>query len=137
METTRRTRPATSAEAILQFLLDALHHLTGVPLLMVNQPDSNIPCLTQTNMLETQKRADQKNAELLNSPNSRHKDNCSEWSDNEAPEEEMSEDEDEFEKQDNKMNAIQVAPPSTRAHSQIHVGAGDGKNFDNIAGSQA
>ncbi|KAG6975846.1 hypothetical protein JG688_00001974 [Phytophthora aleatoria] len=124
MATTGRTHPATSAEAILQFVLDALHHLTGLPLLMVNQPDHNVPCLTRTNMIETQMRADQKNAELLDSPSSRHKGHFSEWSDDEAPEEEMSDlssDEEESEKQDNKMNAADAAPSST-AQNQLFDG---------------
>ncbi|KAG2775439.1 hypothetical protein PC129_g10018 [Phytophthora cactorum] len=124
MATTGRTHPATSAEAILQFVLDALHHLTGLPLLMVNQPDHNVPCLTRTNMIETQMRADQKNAELLDSPSSRHKGHFSEWSDDEAPEEEMSDlssDEEEIEKQDNKMNAADAAPSST-AQNQLFDG---------------
>ncbi|OWZ00172.1 RxLR effector protein, partial [Phytophthora megakarya] len=91
MATTRRTRPATSTETILQFVLDALHHLTGLPLLMVNQPEHNLPCLNRTSVIETQMRADQKNAELLDSPTSRKERTASStWSDFEAPEEEMS-----------------------------------------------
>ncbi|KAF1793367.1 hypothetical protein GQ600_7934 [Phytophthora cactorum] len=98
MATTGRTHPATSAEAILQFVLDALHHLTGLPLLMVNQPDHNPQQQTQGPF--------------------------SEWSDDEAPEEEMSDlssDEEEIEKQDNKMNAADAAPSST-AQNQLFDG---------------
>ncbi|ETM33065.1 hypothetical protein PPTG_05767 [Phytophthora nicotianae INRA-310] len=120
---TSRTRAATPTEAIIQFVLHALHHLTGLPLLMVNQPDHNLPCLTRTDMIETQMRADQKNAELLNSPN-RLKANFPEWSDNEAPEEEMStlsSDEEEFDKQHTKKHVTDVASAST-AQNQLFDG---------------
>ncbi|POM75836.1 RxLR effector candidate protein [Phytophthora palmivora] len=96
----RSSMATTSAEAILQFVLDALHHLTGLPLLMVNQPQHNLPCLNRTNAIETQMRADQKNAELLDSPTRvKERSASSTWSDYEAPEEEMSDlssDEEEF-----------------------------------------
>ncbi|KAK1944454.1 hypothetical protein P3T76_004366 [Phytophthora citrophthora] len=80
--------PATSAEAILQFVLDALHHLTGLPLLMVNQPDHNLPSSIQTQM--TQTRADQKNAELSSNKGFSERSESATWSEHEAPEEEIS-----------------------------------------------
>ncbi|KAG7389864.1 hypothetical protein PHYPSEUDO_009378 [Phytophthora pseudosyringae] len=127
MATTRRARPATSAEAILQFVLDALHHLTGLPLLMVNQPDHNLPCLTRASAIETQMRADQKNAELLSSLGSRNKGDFPErsasstWSDYDAPEEEMSDlssDEEDTAKQG---SAMENAPVNT-AQGQLFDG---------------
>ncbi|KAG6594314.1 RxLR effector candidate protein [Phytophthora cinnamomi] len=126
-------RPATSAEAILQFVLDALHQLTGLPLLMVNQPDHNLPCLTRASAIETQMRADQKNAELLHGPRVDKRDfPAASWSDDEAPEEEisdLSDDEKEQqqqqqEEQDSDMeDGAEVAPTtSSTAQSQLFDG---------------
>uniref|UniRef100_H3HCK9 Uncharacterized protein n=1 Tax=Phytophthora ramorum TaxID=164328 RepID=H3HCK9_PHYRM len=109
-----------STEAILQLVLDALHHLTGLPLLMVNQPDHNLPCLTRA---ETQQmRAEQKNAALLDSPRkTKHslERPAASWSDNEAPEEEISDLSDSEEEQDE--NAAEVTPAST-AQCQLFDG---------------
>ncbi|KAL3660663.1 hypothetical protein V7S43_014416 [Phytophthora oleae] len=88
--------PTTSAEAILQFVLGALHHLTGLPLLMVNQPDHNLPCLTRASSIQTQMtqmRADQKNAELSSNSSKgdfSERSASATWSEHEAPEEEIS-----------------------------------------------
>ncbi|KAL4156912.1 hypothetical protein PRNP1_005938 [Phytophthora ramorum] len=116
-----------STEAILQLVLDALHHLTGLPLLMVNQPDHNLPCLTraetQQMRAETQQmRAEQKNAALLDSPRkTKHslERPAASWSDNEAPEEEISDLSDSEEEQDE--NAAEVTPAST-AQCQLFDG---------------
>ncbi|KAE8893475.1 hypothetical protein PF005_g14792 [Phytophthora fragariae] len=125
-------RPATSAEAILQFVLDALHHLTGLPLLMVNQPDHNLPCLTRASAIETQMRADQKNAELLDRSSVDKGDfPAASWSDDEAPEEEISdlssdekEQQDEVdEEQDSDMeDGAEIKPVTSTAQSQLFDG---------------
>jgi hypothetical protein len=117
---------AMSAEAILQFVLDALHHLTGLPLLMVNQPDHNLPCLTRASAIETQMRADQKNAELLDSPgrSSKAVDFPASWSD---PEEEMndlssSEQECSEEEESDWEDGAEVAPVASTAQNQLFDG---------------
>ncbi|GMF24929.1 unnamed protein product [Phytophthora lilii] len=114
--------PSTSVEAILHFVLDALHQLTGLPLLMVNQPEHNLPCLTRASAIETQMRADQKNVALLRSPSKDKQDfperAAASWSDHEAPEEEMSDlssdDEQEIETED--------AATASTAQSQLFGG---------------
>ncbi|EGZ19235.1 hypothetical protein PHYSODRAFT_345227 [Phytophthora sojae] len=123
------SRPATSAEAILQFVLDALHQLMGLPLLMVNQPDHNLPCLTRASAIETQMRADQKNAELLDGPRVDKGDlPTASWSDDEAPEEEISDlSEDEKEQQNEKQdsdveNGAEIKPVASTAQSQLFDG---------------
>ncbi|KAG1697368.1 hypothetical protein DVH05_016648 [Phytophthora capsici] len=111
--------PATSAEAILQFVLNALHHLTGLPLLMVNQPDHNLPSSIQTQM--TQMRADQKNAELSNSNNKgfSERSESATWSEHEAPEEEISDLSSDEDEQD--LVKERVTPSST-AQNQLFDG---------------
>lgn len=79
-----RAPSATCPDSILQLLLAALHHLTG--LLMVNQPDHNLPCMTR----DEQMRADQKNAELRSPTLKGFPERSATWSDHEAPEEELS-----------------------------------------------
>ncbi|KAF4324450.1 hypothetical protein BBO99_00000167 [Phytophthora kernoviae] len=118
-----RAFSATCPDAILQFVLDALYHLTGLPLLMVNQPDHNLSCLTRASALETeQMRADKKNAELLTSPtlNKRHfQDRSGSWSDNEAPEEELSMCSD---SEDENLKEGIEAPVTNSAQSQLFDG---------------
>ncbi|KAG7402243.1 hypothetical protein PHYBOEH_003502 [Phytophthora boehmeriae] len=89
----RMASRATCPEFILQFVLDALHHLTGLPLLMVNQPDH---CLSPLQHMRADRK---KNAELLARNKRQFIAHSASWSDDEAPEEELdmcsdSEDED-------------------------------------------
>uniref|UniRef100_A0AAV1TVB2 RxLR effector candidate protein n=1 Tax=Peronospora matthiolae TaxID=2874970 RepID=A0AAV1TVB2_9STRA len=115
--------------AILQLVLDVAYRLTTeVPVLMVNQLDHQLFCMTRVGARNTRLRADEKNAELLNSRHQGEFPGLSTWSDDEAPEEEMSDsswDEDDSEEGDEQL-AEEVAPATTTAPSHLFF---DGLEF--------
>nr|BAP68832.1 RxLR effector candidate protein [Hyaloperonospora arabidopsidis Emoy2] len=114
--------------AIPQLVLDGVYRLTTeVPLLMVNQLDHQLFCMTRVGARNTRLRADEKNAELLSSHQGDFP-GLSTWSDDEAPEEEMSDsswDEDDSEEGDKKLTE-EVVPATTTAPSHLFF---DGLEF--------
>ena len=75
---------------IFQRGLEVVHCVTAVPLLMVNQLDRQLFCMTSVDARTTRLRADQKNAELLSGHEGDRFPGLSTWSDDEAPDEELS-----------------------------------------------
>ncbi|RLN95175.1 hypothetical protein BBJ28_00005745 [Nothophytophthora sp. Chile5] len=128
--------PTTPVEAILQFVLDALNHFTGLPLLMVNPTDDRFPRLPRaltTEAVETeQMRAEKKNAALLDTPTgskSGFPPRAASWDDHEAPEEELSDDsasssdsDEDSDSEEEEAAAVAAVPVSSPAQSKLFDG---------------
>ncbi|CAI5735787.1 unnamed protein product [Hyaloperonospora brassicae] len=104
---------------IFQRGLEVVHYVTAVPLLMVNQLDRQLFCMTSVDARTARLRADQKNAELLSGHEGDRFPGLSTWSDDEAPEEELSGSSSDGENSDvgEAMRAEDVVPETITAPS--------------------